>query len=132
MEEMEDIICLDTTELIDIIKGKEKLDELENKTLVTTQINAFELACGGENDKEISVIENFIKSFPKKTIKTDDALLAGKISRELRHKGLGLGPRGPRDLLIGSICINRNIPLKTKNKKHFERFKDYGLKLFSS
>lgn len=126
---MEDIICLDTTELIDIIKGKAELEELDSKTLVTTQINAFELACGGENDKDIFIIEDLIKSFPKKTIKTNDALLAGKINRELRHKGLSLGPRGPRDLLIGSICINRKIPLKTQNKKHFERFKDYGLEL---
>lgn len=126
---MEDIICLDTTELIDIVKGKAKLEELDIQTLVTTQINAFELACGGENDKDIFIIEDLIKSFPKKTIKTNDALLAGKINRELRHKGLSLGPRGPRDLLIGSICINRKIPLKTQNKKHFERFKDYGLEL---
>ncbi len=127
---MEDrTICLDTTELIDIIKGKADLEKLKDKTLITTQINAFELACGGESEKDILVIEDLIKSFPKKTIKTEDALLAGKISRELRHKNLGLGPKGPRDLLIGSICINRNIPLMTQNKKHFDRFKEYGLEL---
>lgn len=126
---MENTLCLDTIELIDIIKGKADIIKLKNKTLVTTQINAFELACGGESNEDIFVIENLIRSFPKKTIKTEDALLAGKISRELRHKGLNSGPRGPRDLLIGSICINRNIPLMTQNKKHFERFIEYGLEL---
>jgi len=91
VEKMEDIICLDTTELIDIMKGKANIDEFKDKILVTTQINAFELACGGESDHDILVIEELINSFPKKTIKTNDALLAGKISRELRHKGIGLG-----------------------------------------
>tara|TARA_Y100000034_G_C6843047_1_gene381582 strand:- start:450 stop:842 length:393 start_codon:yes stop_codon:yes gene_type:complete len=129
MGKMDDIVCLDTTELIDIMKGKSEKELLKNKTLITTQINAFELACGGENERDIKIIEDLIYSLPKKTIKTEDALLAGKITRELRHKGLDLGPKGPRDLLIGSICINRKIPLITRNKKHFERFQDYGLKL---
>lgn len=73
MEKVEGIVCLDTTELINIIKGKENLDELKNKSIATTQINAFELACGGESNKDILVIEDFVKSFPKKTIKTKDA-----------------------------------------------------------
>ena len=48
---MEDIVCLDTTELINIMKGKANVDEFIDKILVTTQLNAFELACGGESDR---------------------------------------------------------------------------------
>ena len=35
-----------------------------------------------------------------------------------------------RDIMIASICINRDIPLLKNNKKHFERLKGEGLKLF--
>ncbi len=32
--------------------------------------------------------------------------------------------------MIAAICINRNCSLASFNRKHFDRFKRFGLKLF--
>ena len=34
-----------------------------------------------------------------------------------------------RDLMIGAICIANNLPLATLNKKHFNRLKQFGLRI---
>ncbi len=34
-----------------------------------------------------------------------------------------------RDLIIGTTAIVKDLPLITRNKSHFERLRDYGLKL---
>jgi len=45
----------------------------------------------------------------------------------LRQQGKVLDER---DLFIGALCIEKDLPLWTFNKKHFKMLKDYGLRLF--
>ena len=56
-----------------------------------------------------------------------ESILAADIFKKLNKKALGLDFR---DIMIASICISNNVSLLTKNFKHFERLKEYGLKLF--
>ncbi|MEM2186867.1 MAG: hypothetical protein QXT37_07820 [Thermofilaceae archaeon] len=34
-----------------------------------------------------------------------------------------------RDLLVAAVAIVKKLPLLTRNTKHFERFKPFGLEL---
>jgi len=51
---------------------------------------------------------------------------ASEIYASLKKKGKLIDER---DLMIGAICISNNLPLATLNKKHFNRLKQYGLKM---
>jgi len=46
---------------------------------------------------------------------------------DLRNKGRALDER---DLFIGALCIENNLPLWTFNKRHFKMLEEYGLRLF--
>ncbi|MBI4449000.1 hypothetical protein HY641_03170 [Candidatus Woesearchaeota archaeon] len=54
------------------------------------------------------------------------ARLAGDVRRSLSKRGLSLDFG---DIAVGSICIRNDTPLKTLNKKHFERLTEFGLVL---
>ena len=56
-----------------------------------------------------------------------EGLLAARILKELQRTGREIEFR---DIMIASICITNNIPLLTKNLKHFNRLKEHGLKLY--
>ena len=52
---------------------------------------------------------------------------ASSIWRELRESGKLIDDR---DLLIGATAIAKDLPLWTKNEKHFSRLKKRGLVLW--
>ncbi|MBI2140359.1 type II toxin-antitoxin system VapC family toxin [Candidatus Woesearchaeota archaeon] len=54
------------------------------------------------------------------------SIIAGGVRRSLREKGLDIEIR---DLFIAAICMANQLPLLTNNKKHFERFQEFGLVL---
>jgi len=53
-------------------------------------------------------------------------LVASKIWADLKKRGKLIDER---DLEIGALCIINQLPLWTKNIKHFNRLKKYGLRL---
>lgn len=124
MGEIADQIVLDTNCLIELEKGNlsviESLDE--NSSLYITSITVFEFALGDLFDENENRLEDYVViPFHK-----HDGLLTAKISKELKKSGKEVEFR---DVMIASICINNKLPLLTKNKKHFERFLEYGLRL---
>lgn len=56
-----------------------------------------------------------------------DALLSAKLEVDLELRGK---PTGRFDAMIAAMCINRDVLLFTLNKAHFDRFIEFGLKLF--
>ncbi len=111
-------ILIDTDILIDISKGKEELRE--NYVISITTL--LEFLFGVKNEEEFKEkIEDSIKVLP---LDNKVILVASKIYKELKRN-----PIDVRDLLIGATAIAYRIPLKTRNKKHFERLKEFGLKL---
>ena len=58
-----------------------------------------------------------------------DMKLADRIMAYLEKRGKKLEFR---NVLIGTICVNRGFSILTGNKKHFERLKDYGLVIETS
>lgn len=119
-------ICLDSDILIDLSKGVneigERIDNLDAIFYITS-INLFEIWFGRRNKENL---KQFIESFNILDFDLDSALLAGDILRKLKDSGLTIDFR---DLFIASICIINKIELMTNNLNHFERLKNFGLKL---
>jgi predicted nucleic acid-binding protein len=117
-------VVLDTDCLIQLEKRDPSvakyLDEVE--ILLVTSVTVFEFAAGDLFNEADSRLEDYIViSFNKQ-----DGLLAAEMLKRLRKIGKEVEFR---DVMIAAICINNKVPLLTRNKKHFERFVDYGLRL---
>ncbi len=130
------MVCLETTLLVDILRGNEKaketLEKIDKETDVKTiaSPSIMELVSGaiskpkikGEKDKVI----NFLDSFTIFDLDKESSILAGEIEAELSQKGEIIEPE---DIMIAAIAINNNETLVTRNTRHFERIK--GLKVLS-
>lgn len=124
MENINNQIILDTDSLIQLEKGDLSIINFLDETgkLFITSITVFEFASGDSFDENKNRLDDYIViPFNKK-----DGLLTAKIIKGLKKRGEEIEFR---DVMIGAICITNNIPLKTNNLKHFERLKEYGLKL---
>ena len=117
-----DRVVLDTDCLVQLEKGDISIIEFLDRSgiLFITSISVFEFALGELfNEKDTRLEDYTVIPFNKQ-----DGLLAAKMFKKLRKSGMELEFR---DVMIASICINNKIPLLTRNKKHFERFKEDGL-----
>jgi len=120
-------ICLDSDVLIDLALGKEEIINFIRQTEAewfTTTINIFEI--WSERNEKQKNIENLIMALKKIDWDEKSALKAGEIRKALKEKGEIIEIR---DIFIGAACIENKLELLTNNKKHFERMKQFGLKL---
>lgn len=125
---MEQKVCLDSDVLINFLRGDEKtLHQLESVEgeFYSTSINFFELWGGRSSNEPLSELFSkiHIRDFDR-----ESAAIAGDIRKELKKRGKDVEFR---DIFIASICIRHGLDLMTLNRKHFERMKDFGLKLKS-
>ncbi len=101
------------------------MKKLEGHDVATTSINLHEIAYGFNRiGKELPAEIRFLRVFE---FTSKDSLLSAKLESELEKAG---NAAGRFDTIIAAICINRNAVIATFNKKHFEKFCKYGLKLF--
>lgn len=121
-------ICLDTDIVVDILRRREDVIEELKKISFTPAITAItvtELFMGERRGENLELLLREMKFYP---LDFEAAVIAGKIYKELKKKGKLIDFR---DLLIGAICIKFNLPLMTRNTRHFKRLTMYGLKLFN-
>ena len=124
MERMGKEICLDTDILIDLLDGEEKIpDKFIDFKIHITSISAFEYSLGKVSyDQSLEVLSKFVIL----DLGIKEGILAADIFKDLKGKNLELDFR---DVMIASICIINDVPLFTRNLNHFQRLKEYGLKL---
>jgi predicted nucleic acid-binding protein len=125
------MIILDSDVLIEIydkesVLGDRLVTELENsrEEYLTTPINIHEvfyslLKYAGKSE--------YVEQFPTLPFTGDDALLSAKLAYSCEKVG---NPVEKEDCMIAAIAINNNAKIFTLNRKHFDRFKEFGLKLF--
>lgn len=134
------MVCLDTSFLIDVIKGKPLNDELNNLidekwTVSIASPSILELFKGlylNKNLKhiskeEIDKINEILLSMAILDLDKESAIMAGKTEAELINKGEKIDIE---DIMIGAICIKNNETLVTRNKKHFEKIPNLKLKTY--
>lgn len=124
------MIVLDTDVLIEIfdkksVVGEGILEKIEGYEVATTSINLHEIVFGFYKVKKEIIRE--LMEFSILDYTRNDALLSAKLESELEKIGK---PAGRFDTMIAAICINRDAMLSTLNRTHFERFVEFGLRLF--
>jgi predicted nucleic acid-binding protein len=111
-------VLIDTDVLIDYVKGKVELPEV----CYISEITLYEFLRGVKDPKTAKKIleEEFI------VIWNDNEILetASRIYRELKNSGNLVSDA---DIIIASTAIVKGLRLWSKNRKHFERFREFGL-----
>ncbi len=124
---MGNILFLDTDILVDILRNdfktinwiKENEDRYE---FAISVINLFELYTGAfkshDSETKLKDIEELYKKLKIFSFLLKHTKEAGKQKANLEKKGNIIESR---DILIGSTALVEGFPIKTNNKKHFER-----------
>ncbi len=126
---------LDTTFLVDFLRGKKKaltlMKKIEFNLLFTSEINVFELVegvyiFGGDIRLKLEKINSLLTKITVLPFDRRAALEAGMISGNLVKKGLKIGET---DCLIAGVAMSNGLnEIITENKSHFEKT---GLKVIT-
>ena len=119
---MEPTAVVDTNIVIDLIKGtinKKKIKSLA-RTIYITAPTRYELLAGAKSEET----KQKIMAIPCIPLSCGAAEIAGQIQQNLYDKGR---PMGGLDVLIAAICIEKDIPLVTRDKA-FGRLEEHGLR----
>ena len=127
---MKEKICIDTDILIDYLRSKQKseyLDKIFNGDIegYLTSVNMFELNIGVTNKKQSQDIRDIVSYFQILNFDVKASQIASDIFISLKNKGF---MTDFRDIFIASCCISNNIPLVTRNIKHFENINSLKIK----
>jgi len=124
-------VCLDTSVLIDNLRGKKQTVEFIRKleetgrTLATTAVTSFELYYGAyrskRRDKNLSATKVLLARLVIVDLTDDSANEAGRILALLEERGNLIGFR---DALIAAITITHKMTLVTRDTEHFSRVPD--------
>jgi len=120
-------VVLDSDVIIDWLRDERRASRLQNLvsqptkySFYITSVSQFELLVGGYATNTASKIIDQLTSFDILNFDYKAADIAAKFYASLRKKG----ETPPlKDLFIASICLSFDLPLVTRNKKDFVRFK---------
>lgn len=129
--------CLDTTFLIDLLRGnekvrliKEKIDKSsESVTIASPSIMEIVkgLRIGNVRKDEEKRVNELVSSLTILNLDKDSAIKAGIIESDLITKGEIIDLE---DIMIAAIAINNNEKLITNNLKHFSKIKELELETY--
>ena len=125
------LIIADTDILIDYLNGKapaaDRVAELiAAESLQTSSINCFELLSGARPGKRGERARDLVENIPVLPLDLASAKRAAAIRQSLEGGGEAIGMA---DSLIAGIALANDLPLPTRNRKHFEEIE--GLRLVS-
>ncbi|PIN76133.1 hypothetical protein COV18_00775 [Candidatus Woesearchaeota archaeon CG10_big_fil_rev_8_21_14_0_10_37_12] len=119
-------VCLDSDVLIALLNkddATKRLIESLDAEFVITAITSFEVWFGRKSAEPVSEILEWLDVLD---FDDESSRIAADILRELKKKGKIIEMR---DVFIGAICVKNQIELLTYNDKHFEKLKQFGLRL---
>jgi len=128
---LETNVIADTDVVIDFFSGAEPVSTTISKlirrdSLALTSITVFELYAGIIGKKRLKQIGDLISILPVFPLNKAEAKTAATIYNELKQAGKLIGNQY---ILIAGICITHELPLISRNTRHFSRIP--GLKLFT-
>lgn len=117
-----DKVLVDTDVVIDFIKGRV---ELGGGIFYISEVTLYELLRGFADVKKSKTLleEVFV------VVWNDNDIIskAAEIYRELRRRGVTISDA---DIIIGATAIAKEMPLWTRNTRHFIPLAEFGLKLY--
>lgn len=120
-------MILDTSFLIDVLRGDESVDEWEReiderRAGVVTSITVMELWEGihrtDATDKERERVLELLEGLTHVDFDRESAMQAGEISATLAQNGERIEAE---DVMIAAIALSRDDAVLTGNPTHFER-----------
>ena len=122
------LICLDTSILIDFFRSKEKekttfYELSENYDFAISIITRYEFALGFK-DKNHPYLKDFLTDIKILSFDLQCSEIAEDIYRKLKQENL-LVPA--LDIFIGASAIANNLKLATLNQEHFKRIPNLQL-----
>ena len=123
------MIVADTDVLIDYLAGTQPVADrvmayAESDSLQTSVITCFELLSGARDGKRGDRVRRLVAAIPVLPLDRDAATRAAAVRQRLARSGVSIGMA---DSLIAGIALVNNLPLLTRNRKHFENVE--GLRL---
>ncbi len=117
---MEQKVCLDTSSVIDHLKGRDhsQLEQLLNKDskqIFVSAVTAYELRLRQDN---LEPVERFLQKVPIIAFDAETARIASRMSNDLKRKGT---PVDPRDVFIAATAVQWNASILTQNRADFEK-----------
>ncbi|MDQ3153938.1 MAG: type II toxin-antitoxin system VapC family toxin [Actinomycetota bacterium] len=119
---MAGLVVADTDIVIDFLRGRGAGARLLRRLIVDrllrlTAVTGFELRVGTDF---LARRDDILRLFRSRTVPLDlaSALRAGAVASALQERGTGIGLA---DCLQAGICLRHDLPLATRNRKHFER-----------
>lgn len=129
-------MILDTSFLIDVLRGEKEVREWEERLdnggeePIITSISVMEIWEGvirSGNTEELKKIENLLEGLSSIEFDSEDGKTSGEILASLANKG---NPIDVEDVMIGAIALNSNQKILTKNPDHFERIDNLKVKSY--
>jgi len=123
------LILADTDVLIDYLTGVQPAENqvrkyIEADALQTSAVTCFELLCGAREGRRGDKTRDFVASIPALPLDRESAALAAAVRQRLESIGSAIGMA---DSLIAGIALANDLPLLTRNRKHFQAVE--GLRL---
>jgi predicted nucleic acid-binding protein len=117
------VIVADTDVLIDFHHGIAPVREqiaryIDAEELAITVITVFELMSGGDEGKRARATREFAESLTVLPLEFHSTERAAALSRRLARSGRFI-PMA--DCLIAGIALAHDLPLLTRNRRHFSR-----------
>jgi tRNA(fMet)-specific endonuclease VapC len=129
-------MILDTSFLIDVLRGNETVTEweaelAESAVPVVTAISVMELWEGIQladaSDAERRRVRALLSELTHASFDLDSAMIAGERSAELVREGPQIDLE---DVMIAAIALERGEPVLTRNPEHFERIPDVAVETY--
>jgi len=116
------LILADSDVLIDYLRDVQPIADLvlqyrEANNLQTTSINCFELLSGAWEGRHGDRVRNLVATIPVVSLDKPAATRAALVRQQMEQKGTAIGMA---DSLIAGIALENNLPLLTRNRRHFE------------
>jgi len=116
------LILADTDVLIDYLMetqpvARQVLAYRESDNLETSVVTCYELLTGAREGKRGDAVRRLLATTPIISLDANAATRAATIRQQLEQKGFSIGMA---DSLIAGIALANDLPLMTRNRKHFE------------
>jgi tRNA(fMet)-specific endonuclease VapC len=116
------VILADTDVLIDYLNDRPPVSDqvarlIQAESLQTSSVNCFELLSGARPGKRGDQVRHFVENIPVLPLDLAAAKKAAAIRQSLEGSGNTIAMA---DSLVAGIALANNLPLLTRNRRHFE------------
>jgi predicted nucleic acid-binding protein len=123
------LILADTDVLIDYLAGTHPIADqvksyIESDSLQTTAVSCFELLSGTGENRRGDEVRRLLAAIPVLALDREGATQAAIVRQQLSSDGFSIGMG---DSLIAGIALANDLPLFTRNLKHFENVRNLDL-----